>query len=33
MREILFRAKAKDGKWYFGDLVQFNSGMVYLQSK
>lgn len=33
MREILFRAKAKDGKWYFGDLVQFNSGMVYVQSK
>lgn len=33
MREILFRGKAKDGKWYFGDLVQFKSGFVYIQSK
>lgn len=33
MREILFRGKAKDGKWYFGDLVQFKSGLVYIQSK
>lgn len=33
MREILFRGKAKDGKWYFGDLVQFKSGYVYIQSK
>lgn len=33
MREFLFRGKAKDGKWYFGDLVQFKSGLVYIQSK
>ena len=33
MREILFRGKTKEGKWVFGDLVQYKSGLVYIQSQ
>lgn len=32
-REILFRGKTKDNKWVFGDLVQYKSGLVYIQSQ
>ena len=33
MREILFRGKTKEEKWVFGDLIQYKSGLVYIQSQ
>ena len=28
MREIKFRGKSDDGKWHYGDLLQYNDGTI-----